>query len=203
MKKTRNGDLNADLIITQYKLDKMTKFMEIKSINPKLKQSEIARGLKISSSTLQRNRREMNMLSPYRIPSSSSTSHKRESKTSNTNFDDVKITSNDLKMTSKEPITNNRKNYKGVMQKMIIILMEVFLSNRFFHLLIWRTFRYLYGVSRLFAQFFLSHSTKKFCWGTLRCIRNFRVSKNFMHQRGGRGYQDFPSKNFCLTVPKT
>ena len=41
----------------QYKLDKMAKFMEIKSVNPKLKQSEIARELKISSSTLQRYRR--------------------------------------------------------------------------------------------------------------------------------------------------
>ena len=34
--------------------------MEIKSINPKIKQSEIARELKISSSTLQRYRRELN-----------------------------------------------------------------------------------------------------------------------------------------------
>ena len=35
------------------------------------------------------------------------------------------------------------------------------------------------------VQNFLSHSTKKFRWGTIRCIRKFRVSKNFMHQRGG------------------
>ena len=95
--------------------------------------------------------------------------------------------------------------------------------------------------ARLFVQNFLPHSTEKFRWGTLRCIRKFRVVKNFMHQRGGgvsrfsvefflshsaenfrrgesfsvslisgiekvwiRGgeYQDFPSKIFCLTVPK-
>ena len=45
---------------------------------------------------------------------------------------------------------------------------------------------------------------KNFCWETVRCIRKFRESKNFMHQTGGggRGYQDFPSKIFCLTVPK-
>ena len=48
------GDLNADLIKRQYESDKMAKFMEIKSINPKLKQFEIGRELKISSSTLQR-----------------------------------------------------------------------------------------------------------------------------------------------------
>ena len=50
----KTGDLNADLIMRQYKLDKMAKFMEIKSNNPKLKQSEIAKLLEISSSTIQR-----------------------------------------------------------------------------------------------------------------------------------------------------
>ena len=43
------------------------------------------------------------------------------------------------------------------------------------------------GESRLFVQNFLSHSTEKFRWGTLRCIRKFRVAKNFMHERGGGG----------------
>ena len=47
------GDLNADLIMRQYNLDKMAKLMEIKSNNPKLKQSEIAKLLDISSSTIQ------------------------------------------------------------------------------------------------------------------------------------------------------
>ena len=32
------------------------------------------------------------------------------------------------------------------------------------------------------------------------CFRNFPVAKKFMEKRGGK-YQDFPSKNFCLTVP--
>ena len=32
----KTGDLNADLVMRQYKLDEMAKFMEIKSINPKL-----------------------------------------------------------------------------------------------------------------------------------------------------------------------
>ena len=35
----KTGDLNADLIIKRYKLDEMANFMEIKSTNPKLKQS--------------------------------------------------------------------------------------------------------------------------------------------------------------------
>ena len=33
------------------------------------------------------------------------------------------------------------------------------------------------------------------------CFRKFPVAKNIMDKRGG-GYQDFPSKVFCLTVPK-
>ena len=59
------------------------------------------------------------------------------------------------------------------------------------------------GVSRLFVQNFLSHSTEKFRWGTLRCIRKFRVAKNFyVSERGGGGYQVSWSKTFCHTVPK-
>ena len=40
------------------------------------------------------------------------------------------------------------------------------------------------GVSRSSAENFLSHSTEKFRWGTLRCFRKFRVSQNFMHKKG-------------------
>ena len=54
----------------QYKFDKMAKFMKIKSINPKIKQSAIAKELAISTSTLQRHKREINKFSPYRIPPS-------------------------------------------------------------------------------------------------------------------------------------
>ena len=38
------------------------------------------------------------------------------------------------------------------------------------------------GVSRLFV---FGLTIPKISLGTLRCIRKFRVSKNFMHQRGG------------------
>ena len=38
-----------------------------------------------------------------------------------------------------------------------------------------------YHVSR---RKLLSHSTEKFCWGTLRCFRKFRVSQIFMHKKG-------------------
>ena len=39
----KTSDLKADLIMRHYKLEETAKFMEIKSMNPKLKQYEIAR----------------------------------------------------------------------------------------------------------------------------------------------------------------
>ena len=93
------GDLNADLIMRKYKIDKMAKFMEIKSNNPNLKQSEIANFLEVLSFTIQRYRRGINMLSPHRLPPPSKTNHTRKQKTPNTNIDDIKVNSNDLKTT--------------------------------------------------------------------------------------------------------
>ena len=45
----------------------MADFMRVKYENPKTKKSEIANHLGVSSSTLQRYRNDINMLSPYRI----------------------------------------------------------------------------------------------------------------------------------------
>ena len=44
---------------------------------------------------------------------------------------------------------------------------------------------------------FFCLKTKKFHWGTLRCFRKFRVSKNFMHTKG---ISVFSVEFFCLTV---
>ena len=49
----KTGYLNDDFLMRQYKLDKKAEFMEINSMNPKIKQSEIAKELKISTSTIQ------------------------------------------------------------------------------------------------------------------------------------------------------
>ena len=73
----KNGDLKVDLIVRQYKLDKMANFMEIKSDNPKLKQSELAKELAVSTSTLQRYRRETNVHLHYRKVQSSNTNTKK------------------------------------------------------------------------------------------------------------------------------
>ena len=34
------------------------------------------------------------------------------------------------------------------------------------------------------------------------CFRKFLVAKKFMDKKGGGEYHNFPSKYFCLTVPK-
>ena len=49
------------------KLNLMADFMRLKYENPKMRQSEIANQLSLSSSTIQRYRNDINMLSPYRI----------------------------------------------------------------------------------------------------------------------------------------
>ena len=92
--------------------------MEIKSINPKLKRSEIAKELALPTSTLQRYRKKINILPTYGKPSSSNT-HTRKQKTLNhTERDhkmtssDLKMTSNDLTMTSNERVKNQRDKKK-------------------------------------------------------------------------------------------
>ena len=115
----KTGDLNADSIMRQYTLYKVAKFMEIKSNNPRLKQSEIAKLLELSSSTIRRLRREINILSSSRITPSSKTSKKKQ-KTPNTNLDDVKVTSNylkktsnDLKTTSNDSVNNKKEQIES------------------------------------------------------------------------------------------
>ena len=63
----KTSNLDANLISRQYKLNLMADFMKVKYENPRMKQSEIANQLGMSSSTLQRYRNDINMLSPYRI----------------------------------------------------------------------------------------------------------------------------------------
>ena len=77
--------LDANLLSRQYKLNLMADFMRIKYEKPKMKQSQIADRLGMSSSTLQRYRNDINMLLPYRI--NPNNLNKRVNKASDTNFD--------------------------------------------------------------------------------------------------------------------
>ena len=63
----KTSNLYANLIARHYKLNLMADFMRLKYENRRMKQSEIANQLSLSSSTIQRYRNDINMLSPYRI----------------------------------------------------------------------------------------------------------------------------------------
>ena len=116
----KTSNLDANLISRQYKLILMADFMRVKYENPKMKQSEIANQLGLSSSTVQRYRNDINMLSPYRI--SVNNNNKRTKKAKNTNFDDdshheadvkrPQMTSNDLKRTQSTSNKTKTKKFK-------------------------------------------------------------------------------------------
>ena len=82
--------------------------------NPKLKQSELANNLNMSSSTIQRYRNDINMQSPYRI--SPNNTKKRTKKTKIDDIGDLKrpqLTSNDSKTTLNETVKNKKNKLKG------------------------------------------------------------------------------------------
>ena len=68
---TKTGNLDSKLISRRNTKDLMARFMEIKSVNPRLRQDQIAKELDCSSSTLQRYRNDLNMPPPYRTPPNS------------------------------------------------------------------------------------------------------------------------------------
>ena len=122
----KTSNLDANLVSRQYKLNLMTDFMRVKYENPKMKQSEIANQIGLSTSTLQRYRNDRNMFSPYRI--NPNNTEKQSKKVKNTDFDDnshhetdvkrPQMTSNDLKRpqsTSNEisKKTKAKNNSKG------------------------------------------------------------------------------------------
>ena len=113
----KTSNLDANLISRQYKLNLMADFMKVKYENPRMKQSEIANQIGLSTSTLQRYKNDMNMLSPYKINPNNNL--KRTKQVKKTDFDndshhetDVKrpqMTSNDLKRPQSESNENSKK----------------------------------------------------------------------------------------------
>ena len=87
--KTANMDPN--LLTRHYKLKLMNDFMNVKYQNPKMTQSEISNQLGMSSSTLQRYRNDINMLSPYRINANNVKNDQKRPKSM------ILVTSKDLK----------------------------------------------------------------------------------------------------------
>ena len=110
----KTSNLHANLISRQYKLNLMADFMKVKYENPKMKQSEIANQLGMSSSTLQRYRNDINMQSPYRI--NPNNVKKRTKKAKIDEIGDLKrpqMTSNDVKTSLNETVKNKKNKLKG------------------------------------------------------------------------------------------
>ena len=110
----KTSNLDANLISRQYKLNLMADFMKVKYENPRMKQSEIANQLGMSSSTIKRYRNDINMLSPYRINPNNVKKRPRKAKIDD--IDDLKrpqMTSNDLKTTLNETVKNKKNKLKG------------------------------------------------------------------------------------------
>ena len=81
----KTSNLDANLISRQYKLNLMADFMRLKYKNPRMKPSEVANQIGLSTSTLQRYRKDINMLSPY--GTNPNNTDKRTKSVWNCNFD--------------------------------------------------------------------------------------------------------------------
>ena len=138
----KTSNLDANLKSRKYKLNLMADFMRLKNENPKMKQSEVVNQLGLSSSTIQRYRNDIKMLSPYRIQSNNI--NKRIKMVKNTtsnndtqpNHDDKRpqMTSNDLKTAQTKPNKKNKSVPKaGSVQQNIEInkhYLDEFLDNK-------------------------------------------------------------------------
>ena len=100
----KTSNLDANLISRQYKLNLMVYFLRLKYENPKMKQSEIANQLSLSSSTIQRYRNDIIMLSPYRI--NQNNTNKRIKMAKSTNSDNDSQPNDDDKRPQMTPMTS-------------------------------------------------------------------------------------------------
>ena len=101
------ANMDPNLLTRHYKLRLMNDFMHIKYQNPRMKRSETANNLNMSSSTLQRYRNDINMLSPYR--NSSNNTKKRPKKAKIDVIGDLKRP----QMTSNESAKSKKNKLKG------------------------------------------------------------------------------------------
>ena len=127
----KNSAVDPNMLTKYYKLKIMNDFMYMKYQNPKLKQSELANNLNMSSSTIQRYRNDINMLSPYRI--SPNNVKKRAKKAKIDDIGDLKrpqMTSNDSKTTSNDKKTRSKNVLKaGSVQEENIEINEHYLDK--------------------------------------------------------------------------
>ena len=106
--------MNPNRLTKYYKLKIMNDFMNIKYQNPKMTQSEISYQLNMCSSTIQRYRNDINMLSPYRISRNNVKKQSKKAKIDdNGDLKRPQMTSNDLKTSSNDRKTKSKNTLKG------------------------------------------------------------------------------------------
>ena len=127
-RKSQTSNFEPYLILRKYKLDSKAKFTEKNSINPKLRQDQIAKELRCSNGILKQYRQDIIMLLPYRIPSNGE-KKKRKSLNQEPDLKRPQTISNDLKrppMISKKsspffetvrPYTSQKKNEGWVFEQ--------------------------------------------------------------------------------------
>ena len=127
----KNSILNPNMLTKYYKLKLMNDFMNIKYQNPKMTQSEISSQLNMSSSTIQRYRNDINMISPYRI--NPNNVKKRSKKVKIDDIGDLKrpnLTSNNLKTISNDKKSKSKNVLKaGSVQEENIEINEHYLDK--------------------------------------------------------------------------
>ena len=125
------SNMNPSLITKHYKLKLMNDFMIIKYQNPKMTQSEISNQLGMSSSTLQKYRNDINMISPYRNNTKNVKKQQKKAKIDNNgNLKRPQMTSNDLKTTSKDKKTRSKNVLRaGSVQEENIEINEHYLDK--------------------------------------------------------------------------
>ena len=110
----KNSAMDPNMLTKFYKLKLMNDFMNIKYQNPKMTQSEISSQLNMSSSTIQRYRNDINMLSPYRIsPNNVKKRPKKAKIDDNVELKRPQMTSIDSEANPKEPVKNKKNKLKG------------------------------------------------------------------------------------------
>ena len=125
------SNMNPNLITKHYKLKLMNDFMNIKYQNTIMTQSEISNQLGMSSSTLQRYRNDINMISPYRNNPKNVKNQQKKTKTNdNGDLKRPNLTSNDLKTTSNYKKTRPKNVLKaGSIQEENIEINEHYLDK--------------------------------------------------------------------------
>ena len=135
----KTSNLDANLISRQYKLNLIAYYRRVKFKKLKMKQSQSATLMGLSSRNLQRYRNDINMLSLYKI--NPDITIKRTKKTLNTKFDNTshrdldlkrpQMISNDFKTSSSGTVENEKHKFQGGSNIQIIehYLDEIFHYN--------------------------------------------------------------------------